>query len=364
MPHPAAAEMAPTGKLRVAINMRNALLVTGKTESGDPEGLAPSMAAAIAERLEVPVQYIPYNSPGDLADAAAEDVWDVALIGADPDRAAYVTFTDPYCEIEATYLVPEDSKFQTNDEVDAKDVRIAVCAKAAYDLWLERNIRHASVHRADGHEATYELFKKEKMEALAGLRSKLSADLAQLPGTRMLPGKFMAVEQAACTKKGRDKGFKMLSEFIEEAKASGLVLQLMEKFGVASKLSVAPPAKKAAGTGEVTPAVDPAPAGAMEMKVTAKNKTVAFYARTAAGFLRGLEAKPAEGSSEAQEAKAPVDDLRISALGDAINVAGAVAAKVQSDGLGEIRRVQTCYPTMESSGRGCAQILIDIKRTG
>lgn len=356
MPHPLATEMAPTGKLRAAINMRNALLVTGKTDSGDPEGLAPSMAAAFAERLEVPVEYIQYSSPGDLAESAAEDAWDVALIGADPDRAAYVNFTEPYCEIEATYLVPEDSKFQACEDVDAEGVRIAVCAKAAYDLWLERNICKAALCRAEGHEATYELYKQEKLEALAGLRSKLKGDLVQLPGNKMLPGKFMAVEQAACTKKGRDAGFKLLSDFIEEAKLSGLVLELMEKFGVASKLAVAPPAKKS------DPPLDSAPEGALEMKVTAKAKTVALYTRTALGFLRGLEAKAAEEGTEAREAKAPVDALRISALGDAINVAVAVASRVQADGVGEICRVQTSYPSMDSSGRGCAQMLIDIKR--
>merc|ERR1712194_486538 len=160
------------------------------------------------------------------------------MIGADPARATYVSFTMPYCEIEASYIVQEDSEFMTCDDVDRDGVRIAVCAKAAYDLWLERNISKATLHRAEGHDATREKFAAERLEAFAGLRSKLTAELPKLPGARMLPGKFMAVEQAACTKKGRDEGFKMLSSFIEEAKASGLVKQLMEKFGVSSELVV------------------------------------------------------------------------------------------------------------------------------
>jgi len=242
MPHQLADEMAPTGTLRVAINMRNPLLVTGRSESGDPQGLAPSMAAAFAERLGVPVQYLPYAGPGEIADSSAEDLWDVGMIGADPERGTHVNFTSPYCEIEATYMVPEDSSFVSCAEVDKEGVRIAVCARAAYDLWLERNIVQATVQRAEGHEATYQLYTSEKFEALAGLRSKFSEDITRFPGHRLLPDKFMAVQQAACTKKGRKQGFEFLSEFIEEAKSSGLVQKLIDEFGVTGKLTVAGPA--------------------------------------------------------------------------------------------------------------------------
>merc|ERR1712190_306448 len=159
--------MAPTGRLRVAINMRNQLLVTGKTAAGDPEGLAPSMAAAFAERLAVPVQYVTYDSPADLANDAAQDKWDVAMIGADPARAAYVDFTTPYCQIEATYAVPTSSSIQRCEDVDKEGVRIAGCAGAAYVLWLERNIKHAKLETIEGHEATYKHFSEGSLEALA-----------------------------------------------------------------------------------------------------------------------------------------------------------------------------------------------------
>lgn len=238
----AATELAPTGTLRVAVNTRNQLLVTGKTADGDPEGLAPSMAAAFAERLGLPLRYVPYDSPEKLAEDAAEDNWDVALIGADPRRAAFVDFTAPYCEIEATYAVPEASELQACADVDREGVRVAGCKGAAYVLWLERNLRRATLEKAEGHDATYELFLEGKLEAIAGLRSKLAKDSGRLPGTRLLPGKFMAVEQAACTKKGRSHGFRALSQFVEEAKASGLVRQFMEQFGVEGELAISPPA--------------------------------------------------------------------------------------------------------------------------
>jgi polar amino acid transport system substrate-binding protein len=242
MTHPLAAEMAPTGTLRCAINVGNFLLVTGKTDSGDPVGVAPTLAAALAEHLGVPLKLIPYATPGELADASAEDNWDVGFVGAEPARATYVNFTAAYCEIEATYMVPEGSPFQSCDEVDAAGVNIAVSARAAYDLWLERNIKHAEVHRVSGLDASFDLFVEKKMDALAGLRPKLIDDVKKLPGARLLDGQFTAVQQASCTKKSRDAGFKMLVEFIEERKANGYVQSLIEKFGVTGRLSVAPPA--------------------------------------------------------------------------------------------------------------------------
>ncbi len=242
MAHPLAAEMAPTGTLRAAINMSNFLLVTGKTASGDPEGVAPSMAALFAERLGVPVQYHPYANPGLLADSSAEDLWDVGFVGAEPQRATYVNFTAAYVEIEATYMVREGSPFQKCADVDSPGTRIAVSARAAYDLWLERNIKHAEVSRVSGLDASFDLFVAEKMDALAGLRPKLIDDVRKLPGARLLDDKFTAVQQASCTKKGRDAGFKLLSGFIEEMKADGTVQRLIDKFGVTGRLTVAPPA--------------------------------------------------------------------------------------------------------------------------
>ena len=242
MTHPLAAELAPTGTLRAAINMSNFLLVTGKTASGDPEGVAPSMAALFADRLGVPVEYHPYPNPGALADSSKDDLWDVGFVGAEPQRATYVNFTAAYVEIEATYMVPASSKFQTPEEVDSEGTTIAVSARAAYDLWLERNIKHATVHRVSGLDASFNLFMDEKMDALAGRRPKLIDDVKKVPGGRILDGQFTAVQQASCTKKGRDAGFKLLSAFIEEMKANGTVQTLIDKYGVTGRLTVAPPA--------------------------------------------------------------------------------------------------------------------------
>jgi len=243
-------------------------------------------------------------------------------------------------------------------QVDSDGIRIVVCAKAAYDLWLERNIKKATVIRCEGHDATYDKFKADGIEALAGLRSKLSEDSGKLPGTKLLAGKFMAVEQAACTKKGREEGLQLLKEFIEEAKASGLVANLMDKFGVTGKLSVAP---ADAEDGDPPSTLEPPPEGASVMKVTSK-KSTNFYARAAMSFLKGVEARPAEDGKEAVEAKAPVDALRISGLGESISTVVAVANEAVSAGVAELTRTQTEY--VQVSGRECARMVIDLRRLG
>ncbi len=238
----ARAELAPTGVLRAGINMSNFLLVTGKTPEGDPDGVSPDMACAVAERLGVTVKLVPFKTPGELADAAVEDVWDIGNIGAEPERAKNIAFTAAYVEIEATYLVPVVSPIQSIDEVDRAGVRIAVSARSAYELWLSDNIKHAELVMAQGLGASFDIFVERKLEALAGLRPRLVDDVKKLPGARILDGKFTAVQQAIGTKPDREAGAAFLRDFVEEVKASGFVAELIEKHAVTGRLTVAPPA--------------------------------------------------------------------------------------------------------------------------
>jgi len=242
MPQQALSELAPTGVLRAAINMGNFLLVTGRAPSGDPEGVAPDMAREIASRLGVPVKYVPYARPGELADAAGTGIWDIGLIGAEPQRAEKIAFTPAYVEIEATYLVPAGSPLKSIADVDRAGVRIAVTARSAYDLWLERNIKNARLVRSEGGDATFKQFVDEKMDALAGLRPRLLEDAAKLPGSRILDGQFTAVQQAVGTARANVAAAAFLRDFVEEAKKSGLVARLIERHKVVGRLSVAPQA--------------------------------------------------------------------------------------------------------------------------
>jgi polar amino acid transport system substrate-binding protein len=234
-------ELAPTGVLRAGINLSNFLLVTGKSATADPIGVAPDMAKEIAAKLGVPVVYVPFKTPGVLADAVADNVWDIGLIGAEPARAEKITFTAAYVEIEATYLVPPGSPIKSIADVDKPGVRIAVSARSAYDLWLVRNIKHATLVQTEGLGGAFNKFVDDKLDALAGLRPGLLGDVEKLPGGKILDGKFTAVQQAVGTPKANTAGARFLSDFVEEAKKSGLVAKLIERHRVVG-LSVAPPA--------------------------------------------------------------------------------------------------------------------------
>ena len=165
----AVSELAPSGTLRAGINLSNFLLVSDRHSSGAPIGVAPDMAREIADRLGVGLSLVPFSSPGELADAAEKDVWDIGLIAAEPARAETIAFSPAYVEIEATYLVYDDSPLQMIVDVDQPGIRIAVSERSAYDLYLTRNLEHASLVRAIGLAAALELFKREKLDALAGL---------------------------------------------------------------------------------------------------------------------------------------------------------------------------------------------------
>jgi polar amino acid transport system substrate-binding protein len=236
----AIAELTPSGVLRAAINMANSLLVSGSGPGGEPEGVAPDLAREIATRLGVAVACVPFARPGELADAAGHGVWDIGLIAAEPARAQTIAFSPAYAEIAATYLVPAGSPRQTIADVDRPGVRIAIAARSAYDLWLSRHLRHAELVRAPGLDPAFELFVKEKLDALAGLRPRLLSDLENLPGARILDGQFTAVQQAVGTARGNQAGAAFLRDFVEEAKASGLIARLIERHRIRG-LTVGPP---------------------------------------------------------------------------------------------------------------------------
>ena len=239
MTEDALSDLTDPGTLRVGINLGNILLVTGTGPTGDPQGVAPDMAAAMAERLGVAVSYVTFATPGEVADAVERDVWDIALIAAEPKRAEKIAFCDAYVEIEATYLVPANSPFQSIEDVDRPGVRIAVSDRAAYDLYLSRTLKHAELRRAKGLAGAFDLFVTEKLDALAGLVPALKENAENLPGSRVLDGRYTSVRQAVGTKP-ENAGLKaFVEQFIAEAKESGLVAELTEKHGVKGKLQVA-----------------------------------------------------------------------------------------------------------------------------
>jgi polar amino acid transport system substrate-binding protein len=202
--------------------MSNGLLVTGRTPSGDPQGVAPDMAAEIAKRLGVAVAYVKFDRPSQLADAAGTNVWDIGLIGAEPARAEKITFTPAYCEIEATYLVPAGSPISNPSPTSIAPVHasrygaapLTICGSSAISSTRPCFDRIPPKGRSIN-------FVAEGLEALAGLRQALLTDVKKLPGAKILPGNFTTVQQAIGTAKPNTAGAEFLSEFRRRSKEVG-----------------------------------------------------------------------------------------------------------------------------------------------
>jgi polar amino acid transport system substrate-binding protein len=233
-------DLAPLGVLRAGINERNPALVSARAPDGGPDGVAPALAAELARRLGVPPTLVPYPSPGALGDRAGADEWDVALLGADPARATTMDFTSPYAELPATYLARTGSGIASSAEADQLGRTVVATRSSAYTLWLEAHLARATLVQPAGPAEALELFAAHPDYLLAGLASALAEDAGRLPGTTVLPGQFMAVQQAIACPPGRPAGLAFLQAFVAEAITSGLVAGLIGRFGVGEALSVAP----------------------------------------------------------------------------------------------------------------------------
>jgi len=231
--------LAPTGKLRVDVNYGNPVLVTRDPASGDLSGVVVDLARELGTRIGLPVELVAFGSAGNLFEGVKTGAWDAAFLAIDPARAQEIDFTAPYIEIEGTYLVPSDSPFSTVAEVDRKGVRVGVSANSAYDLFLSRSVRDAELVRAPDPDSAFALILAGKVDVVAGVRQHLVAHAEKLPGSRVLDGRFMAIQQALGIPKGRGEGAEYLREFIEDIKASGLVARAIEKAGVRG-VSIAP----------------------------------------------------------------------------------------------------------------------------
>jgi len=234
-------QLAPNGRLRAALNFSNVLLVSSRTP--EPTGVAPDLARELARRANAAVEFVGYENAGLVADAANDDEWDVAFIGAEPDRASEIAFTPAYIEIEATYLVPNASPIQTVEEVDRPGARIATAARAAYTLYLKRTLRHATLVEADGLPASFDLFAGAHLDALAGLKPRLLDDARKLAGARVLDGRFTAVQQSMGVRQSHTAAARYLAVFADEIKSSGLLRTIIERHDVRG-LSVARPAQR------------------------------------------------------------------------------------------------------------------------
>jgi polar amino acid transport system substrate-binding protein len=234
-------DLAPAGKLRVGINYGNPVLAAKDPGSGELRGVAVDLARELAQRVGLPVDLVGFESAGKMVEGLRAGAWDIAFLAVDPERAADLSFTAPYIEIEGTYLVPPQSPIQSIADVDRAGVRVGISANSAYDLFLSRSLRHAEAVRAPDPSAAFQLIVEGKVDVVAGVKQHLLANAAKLSGSRVLDGRFMAIQQALGIPKYRQAGAVYLREFIEDVKASGFVAQAIVKAGIRG-VAVAPKA--------------------------------------------------------------------------------------------------------------------------
>ncbi len=234
----ARAELAPTGKLRAGINYGNVILAA-KDTSGELRGVHIDLARELGRRLSVPVELLGRAAAGTLVEELKAGALDVALLSSEPSRAGEIVFSPAYLEVDATYLVPPGSPLHTADDVDRDGIRIAIAAMSVYEFYLLKHLKHAKLLNAPSTHAAYELFAANKLDALVGLRPRLVADSETMPGSRIVDGRFMVVEQAVASPRGRDVGAGCIRAFIEDVIASEFVARSLEQNGVRG-VTVAP----------------------------------------------------------------------------------------------------------------------------
>ena len=227
----AARILAPTGTLRAAINFGNPVLAQRDPATEEPRGVSAELARELGQRLGVPVRFVTYEEAGLVAAAATQDAWDVAFLAVDPTRGMTIGFSSPYVLIEGTYAVPQGSKLDSIEAVDQLGVRIGVAVNSAYDLFLGRALRHAELVRFANGAAAEAALHAGGLDALAGVKQPLAAMVQAHPELRLIPGRFMAIQQAMAVPKARAAGLPFLQSFVEQAKASGFVRAALDATG-------------------------------------------------------------------------------------------------------------------------------------
>ncbi len=242
-PAGAVRDLAPTGKLRAVINLGNPILASKDAATGEAKGVSVDLARELARRLGVEAELVTVTSAGQSVETLASGRVDVGFFAIDPARAATTAYSAAYVQIEGAYLVRNDSPLKANEEVDREGTRIAVGNKSAYDLYLTREIRKAKLERAPTSPAVVDYFLANKLDVAAGVKQQLEMDAKRLPGLRLLPGRFMVINQAMGMARGKDEGARYLSDFVEEMKASGFVARALERHRIEGAV-VAPAAPR------------------------------------------------------------------------------------------------------------------------
>jgi polar amino acid transport system substrate-binding protein len=234
--------LAPTGVLRASINLGNPILANKDSGTGESVGVSIDLARALGDRLGVPVELVVFDAAGKSVEAVAAERADIGFFAIDPLRGADIAFTAPYVLIEGSYMVRDASPLTRNEDVDRDGVQVTVGKGSAYDLFLSRELKHAQIVRAPTSPTVVQTFVEQGLDVAAGVRQQLEADRQRHAGLRLLPGRFMVIQQAMGTPKSRGAAAaRALGDFVEEMKASGFVAQALQRHGI-DGASVAPAA--------------------------------------------------------------------------------------------------------------------------
>jgi len=231
---------APTGTLRACINLGNPILANRNPATGEPVGVSVDLARGLAGRLGVGLALVVFDTAGKSVEAVTANQADIGFFAIDPLRGEGIAFTAAYVLIEGAYLVRADSPLQSNEEVDRAGHRVVVGKSSAYDLHLTRELKQAEIIRAPSSQAVVDTFVESGAQVAAGVKQQLQADAARIPGLRLLPGRFMVIQQAMGTPRSRgEAAHAFLRQYVEEIKASGFVAQALAHHGIEGA-SVAP----------------------------------------------------------------------------------------------------------------------------
>lgn len=233
---------APTGKLRASINLGNPILANRHPHTGEPLGVSVDLARELSAHLDLELECVVFDAAGKSVEAVRAEQADIGFFAIDPLRGEGIAFTAPYVLIEGSYLVASTSALQSNDEVDRPGTRVTVGKGSAYDLFLSRELKQAEIVRAPTSPTVVDVYVAQKLDVAAGVKQQLEADLKRYPGHRLLPGRFMVIQQAMGVPKTRGaEAAAYLSRFLEDMKASGFVADALQRHGIQGA-SVAPTA--------------------------------------------------------------------------------------------------------------------------
>jgi len=231
-------KLAPTGELRVGLNMSNFLLVSSKDINGLPEGVSPDIGKKLAEELNVICKLVQFEKPGLLADAVNDDKWDIGNIACEKERAKYIDFSDPYVNIDANFIFRKKHNFKSNEEINSSGIKIAVLERSAYDLWLTENFKKAELIKVNTMDNSHKLFREGVVDVLAGLKPKLIEELKLNSDFKIISNPFTYIKQSIGIKKGNPEILNFLNKFISKLIKESFVEGLLKKHKVQDKLSI------------------------------------------------------------------------------------------------------------------------------